>query len=542
MLGTSHISLSALAEKIREVLIASFHNQDFWVVADVVDHKFYPDSKRHYFGLVERKNEAIVAKIKATAGDEASSAIANFEKITGQRFTTGINVLIKVSVSFHELYGLQVNLNDIDTNYTIGQLARYREQTIERLLVEEPDRIKRINGQLVSDNKKLPLPLVIQSIALISSHSARGYEDFMDAIKKSPRYQLTVDKYYSSVQGENNVQLLVDSLVRIYKSGKRYDVVVIVRGGGSDTDFLIFDHFSIARAVARFPVPVIVGIGHQSNQTICDLVAHTSVNTPSSAAEFIFKHNRIFEDELISLRDRIHLKLTVRVSQEERKLSTLKLSISQSVYPLLHKNRNNYESCRNVLIDHSTRIVALNTKKIQDAYGVIINKPLGIISSEKSRVFEVHSILTQRVSTVMIKKRDELRSIQTLIVNDTKHVLQIKNKDLNDIGVKTTIMPDNMIGKYRSNLDGVTARLKTSVVYNLHKNTASLKTEEALVRVMSPVNILKKGFAIIYSGDKVVTDGSAIQLAENLSIRLKDTKINVTVNDKIEIDGNEFNL
>ncbi len=669
-----HISLSELSEKIKDAVSAAFNNQPYWVVAEITDHKYYENHKRHYFTLVERRENSIVAKIQATAGPDAADALKNFEIVTGQKLDNGINVLINVSVSFHGLYGLQISVNDIDVNYTVGQLALYKRQTIHRLLTEESERIREVDGQLISDNKNLSLPIVIQNIALISSHNARGYDDFMKTMDKNGRYKLNITPKYTSVQGESNAQALVDCLKEIYTSGEAFDAVVIVRGGGSDTDFLIFDHFKVARAITRFPIPIIVGLGHAANITVTDLVAHTSTNTPSSAAEFIVQHNRDFEDRLTDIRDKIRSKGIERIREEEKKLSNIKFSLSQAIGPIITKHRDLYERSRNILIGHTTAIITHNIKLVGECRGIIINRPAGVISETKSSVLEVHSRLTkkcneilnrrrreqelcrntlvehstvnlsyhsrlfqeargvvinrpisivtrnkstmievqsqlarsserilgnhridcersknalvehssrmlsnhlglvhytkgtilnrpigivarkksefievhsqlvQRCGGIVVRRLQELSTIHTSIVNFSKHSIHRSRTELSDCIAKNTLVPRNVIRGNQTDLHNLIAKLKTNVNHILRLKEDSLRAEESVCRLMSPVNILKKGFAIVYADDKVITDGNKIRPLDNLSVRLIDARINVTVTEKIKINGTEFDL
>jgi exodeoxyribonuclease VII large subunit len=306
--GKTHLRLSQLTAAVSAAVSKAFAQQRFWVVADVTSHTFKADSDYHYFDLVEKdpNSNRLIAKISAKAWGSGSDSIANFELITGQRFTNNIQVLVHVSVQYHAVYGLQLNLIDIDVHFTLGVLEQQRLATLEKLLLENPDFIEKAGELYITHNKRLPLPRVIQRIAVVSSKTSAGWQDFRHTLENNPnRYNFFIDDYFTVVQGEANVQQLVDRLVDVFRSGKPYDAAVIIRGGGSQTDFLIFDHYLVGKAIAKFPIPVITGIGHQKNETIADLMAHLATKTPTKAAEFIINHNRTFEEALTAFQKNI---------------------------------------------------------------------------------------------------------------------------------------------------------------------------------------------------------------------------------------------
>jgi exodeoxyribonuclease VII large subunit len=280
----------------------------YWVVADVTSHTFREEKAYHSFELVEKDplSNRVVAQIKGKAWSRGAERIEIFERQTGQRFTNNINVLVNVSVEFHPVFGLQVSLNDIDPSFTLGVLEQKRLSVLEDLVVKNAEFIKKSGDRYITRNNQLKLNAVIQKIAIISSKTSAGGEDFLHTLMNNPfGYQFNIDNYYTVVQGENNADQFLAKIIEVFNSKKPYDVVVITRGGGAQTDFLMFDTYNIGRAVARFPIPIITGIGHQKNETIADLMAHTPTKTPTKAAEFIIAHNRAYEEAIMNLQRRI---------------------------------------------------------------------------------------------------------------------------------------------------------------------------------------------------------------------------------------------
>ncbi len=299
MLPPTPIRLSQLTALIGNTIKYAFDGELFWVVGDVTSHNHKENDDRHFFVLAEKGEgtNSLVAKVETVAWKEAAEKIRAFEAATGQRFQNGLHVLVAVSVSYSAAYGLKLTLHDIDINFTIGALEQEKQAILRRLETECADYIKRDGERYITRNNQLELNTVIQKIAVVASNATAGYEDFLHTLQNNPyQYSFFVDNYFTPVQGENNSHLIKKALIDIYNSGKAYDAVVIIRGGGSQTDFLIFETFELGQVAAKFPIPIITGIGHQRNETIVDLMVHSPVKTPTKAAEFIIAQNRYYEE------------------------------------------------------------------------------------------------------------------------------------------------------------------------------------------------------------------------------------------------------
>lgn len=326
MEAVQYIRLSQLARDIQSAVQTAFASRLFWVIADVSEHAYYAANHRHYFELVEKEEDTngIVAKIRCVAWRNGSIKIRAFEESTGQRFKSGINALMEVAVSYHPLYGLQLTLHDIDPAFTIGMLEQQRQATLTKLLSTCADFICKKEGIYITANNQLELRPVIQNIAVISSPSSAGLQDFIHTLQTNGfAYSFAIDYYYTVVQGEANAELVHEQFLRIYHSKITYDAVVLIRGGGAQTDLLLFDQFILARVVAKFPIPIITGIGHHKNETIVDLMAHSPTKTPTRAAEFIVAHNRHFEEGILSAQQTIVIRAQQALAQNGQLLASL---------------------------------------------------------------------------------------------------------------------------------------------------------------------------------------------------------------------------
>ncbi len=210
-------------------------------------------------------------------------------EVIDQILQNGQSVLVKVKAKYSERYGLSLVIKDIDTAFTLGKMALKRQKTIDELL----------KLGLIGRNKVHELPLVIQRIAVISSETAAGYQDFINQLKQNEwQYKFQTELVNAAMQGEKTADEVSDGLKYISANAERYDIVVIIRGGGAKLDLAAFDHFNIAKNIAQANLPVLTGIGHEIDDTIADMVAHTKLKTPTAVADFIIQHNIRLEGEL----------------------------------------------------------------------------------------------------------------------------------------------------------------------------------------------------------------------------------------------------
>ncbi|WP_222943838.1 exodeoxyribonuclease VII large subunit [Pedobacter sp. N36a] len=359
------IKLSELTRQIQQAIDGVFRQQTFWIIADITNYTYKPQSNYHYFELVEKdKNAArILAKVAGRAWGNASLNITNFEKATGQKFKNDINVLVQVSVQYNPAFGLQLNLLDIDTNFTLGLFEQQRKETLERLLRDNPAFIQKQGDRYLTRNNSLSFGPVIQHIAVISSDTSAGFQDFRHSLEHNPfGYKFEIDDYFALVQGDGNAKQFLAQIIAVYESKKPYDALIIIRGGGSQTDFLLYDNYELSRAIAKFPIPVITGIGHQKNETIADLMAHTATKTPTKAAEFIISHNRNFEDRLTSIQKMILIKTYQMINHHKDRLVQLNQSTINTSRNLLHGHHNHILQLSGQILTNP-RILISNKRK-----------------------------------------------------------------------------------------------------------------------------------------------------------------------------------
>ena len=272
-------SLLELNEQVKQTLKMTFP-APLWVRAEISE--LHENANGHcYLEFVEKSpdSDLIIAKQKAMIWSFTYRMLKPyFESSTGTSLAIGMKVLVSCQIEFHELYGMSLNVRDIDPIFTVGEMAVRRAEIIRRLTDEG-----------VADmNKQLDMPLVPQRIAIISSSSAAGFGDFHDQLNNNMfAYKFYVKLFPAVMQGVQTEQSVITALGKIAECQELFDVVVLIRGGGSTSDLIAFDNYNLALHCAQFPLPIISGIGHQRDDSIVDLVAHTRVKTPTAAAEFL---------------------------------------------------------------------------------------------------------------------------------------------------------------------------------------------------------------------------------------------------------------
>ena len=287
-----------------------------------------------YIELVQRDEETqeLVAKARGTIWSRIYSLLRPyFLEQTGQPFAAGLKVLLQVSVSFHELYGYTLDVCDIEPAYTIGDIARHRQQIIKRLTDEG----------VIDLNKKLELPLLPQRIAVISSATAAGYGDFCDQLLNN-RYGFVFYPrlFPAPMQGNNAEQGIIAALDKIAEDIDNWDAVVIIRGGGATSDLGCFDTYDLANNCAQFPLPIITGIGHLRDESVLDIVAHTSAKTPTAVAEFLIHSMLTNETMITELQSSIATAIERRMENEKRRIDTLTGQIPMSTALFMQGQRH----------------------------------------------------------------------------------------------------------------------------------------------------------------------------------------------------------
>jgi exodeoxyribonuclease VII large subunit len=446
-MNNAAISLSELNVLIKNVLDNSLPEM-FWVRAETSDVRVNQNG-HCYLEFIEKdsRGKNLIAKSRAMIWANTFHLLkAYFENSTKQPFTSGLKVLVQVSVEFHELYGFSLTVHDVDPTYTLGDQALNRAAILKQLEEE---------GVLCL-NKELELATPTNRIAIISSPTAAGYEDFLDQLNKNVYGLAFYTKLFPAImQGDRAEDSIISALERIYEHIDLFDVVVIIRGGGATSDLNCFDSYMLAASCAQFPLPVITGIGHERDKTVLDIVAHTRAKTPTAVAEFLIANLSETAYELDSLSQNIVTLVTQRIQEETIQLDLLETKNSFALKGWYREQEIVLLSAKNILINGMQRIMRENKNK----FAVFED----ILKKESSQLFESSKEYFDQVEINLRKKTEQL-------LKEEKNKLDTTGKHL------ALMSPDNILKK------GYTLTMKAGKVVKLSRD---LKAGDSITTVFS---------------------------------------------------------
>jgi exodeoxyribonuclease VII large subunit len=392
-----------------------------------------------------------------------------FETTTGQFFTQGIKILVQVSVEYHAAFGLSLNIKDIDPVYTVGDMAMQRKEIINRLQAEG----------VFEMNRELELPLVPQKIAVISSATAAGYQDFINQLDNNEfGFRFYTKLFQATMQGAETVPSIINALERIFQYEDFFDAVVIIRGGGATADLSSFDNYDLAYYITQFPLPVITGIGHEKDDTIIDLVAHTRLKTPTAVAEFFINGVERFYDRMLEMENEIVRLTRDSIDSRQEQLDSAASNLKYSVNAFISKSQ-----------------VELTRK------GNELQRNVKQFSFQKEH--ELNSLQHQVKSTLL------------LWFAVSKNGLEQKRRNLKHVVNKSIVRQKAVLNHYKDLLAGRTEKVifKEQERIHFHENTA---------RLIHPENVLKRGYTITLKEGRIVKSAKQIDFDEEIETRFSD--------------------
>ena len=309
------IRLSDLQNQIKSVLESHLHTH-FWITAEINDITAKP-AGHCYLELVDydQAEQQLLAKAQAWIPASVFRMLRPyFETTAGVALASGLSILVRVSVQYHSLYGMSLQISDIDPVYTVGNIALERQRALERLRQEG----------VLEMNAQLELPIPVQRLAVISSAQAAGFRDFTEQLNSHPAlYAFYIELFSSPMQGAEAPLGIIAALESIMQRVDQFDAVAIMRGGGAVSDMHCFDDYNLAYHVAQFPLPVFTGIGHDQDEHLIDLVAHTSLKTPTALAEFLLDQMEMLDEEIVAQGRRMQQLVTGRLSAHKEALAPM---------------------------------------------------------------------------------------------------------------------------------------------------------------------------------------------------------------------------
>ncbi len=373
---------------ISRAIAAMPHVQNVWVTAETFDVR---TSGGHcYLELVEKDASGrAVAKIRATIWASTYHHIRNkFKYETGEDFRSDLKVMVLVSATFHPVFGISANITDINSAYTLGDAMQRRNEMIRRLTAEG----------IINDNRGLPWPAVPQRIAVISAKGAAGYGDFINQLYNNPlRLKFVTRLFPAILQGERAAASIRAALDAVFAEIDRWDCVVIIRGGGATTDLLCFENYDLAAAIAQFPIPVVIGIGHERDVTLLDYVANMRVKTPTAAAQWLVQRGELALGHLQEIASAIAMTVTERLSGCHRQLAYIKGALPAAATNALTQARSRMVQARIVLSGVADR--RLRPELVRLASGKdALERAIEVCISKERQHLEATATLIQALS------------------------------------------------------------------------------------------------------------------------------------------------
>jgi len=412
-------SLSELNRYIKVSLEDAFPSS-CWVRAEMSEVHINGIAGHCYLEFIEKSADGkqTLAKAKGTIWARTFNSLKPyFEKATGQTFHAGLKVLVKVNVEFHEVYGLSLNVIDIDPNYTLGDMLRARLEIIARLK----------NEGVFDLNKELELTTLPQRLAVITSETAAGYGDFVNQLTNNKRgFPFYIKLFPATMQGEKTESSVIAALERICDFVEFFDAVIIIRGGGATSELNSFDTYNLANNVAQFPLPVITGIGHERDDTIVDMVANTRLKTPTAVAEFLIEKMEEAAEMVEDLQQTVVQFTTETLLRERNSLQALCNRLPAVVLRQLQDNNDLLQKAVAKLPVISSSLLT-SRSTILDKMKLRISAAVNALIQEKKREIELKEQFVKMASPEYVLKRGYTLTLSNSKI--IKHASEIKSGD-----------------------------------------------------------------------------------------------------------------
>lgn len=377
---TEPLTLSELSDKIRLTLVDVFPFS-VPVIAEISELNINKNG-HCYIELIEHNNGQIVSRMRAIIYANRLPMIQSyFSSITGSTIEVGLKVLVMARISYHNLYGLSVEINDIDPKYTLGDMEQRKQLIINKL----------IDTGVADQNKQLPIPKVIKNIAVISSSTAAGYGDFVTHLETNQynfSFQTTI--FEAFMQGNQAVESITKAIYSVFDSDISYDVIAIIRGGGSKAELAIFDNFDIAYLITQLPIPVLTGIGHERDTSVLDFVANQGLKTPTAVADFIIATNVEALNHLNTLESELYEAALSALKLQHSLIVNLEHRLSNIAHKIGSTNRERLVQLRYQLTLSINNFLAHNHKKIDNFKGEVERAIKQIFRDQHSQLVYSH--------------------------------------------------------------------------------------------------------------------------------------------------------
>lgn len=470
-----HFTLKQVADSIRKT-IAERYARTYWVTAEM--HKLNATRKGHcYPELVQKEDGQIVVEMRGTIWKQQFERIQQrFSNIVKEPLRDGMELLFQVKITYHPLYNIGLEIIDIDPNYTLGALQRERQETLERLNKEG----------ILNANQDVEMTLFPKRLAILSQADSKGYSDFVTLLNGHPkRYHFDTFLFEATLQGDAAIRSIQDQLKRIQKVQHHFDAVVIIRGGGGEIGMHCYNNYELAKAIATFPLPVLTGIGHSTNLTVCEMIAYRNGITPSDMAYFLLS----IAEELDAPLDQFTLQLPAFCA---KLFTQTKHQFKQSVVHFQQEVRNALQEAK-FTFNRQTHLFELTTKQGLQQVKEELNTNRNKLRLTSESLLERNQLtVKQSVSYLHIHTKNQVE----------KQTISLQQQEMN--------------------------LLKTLPGYFIQQQNA-LTQHERTVQLMDPLHLLNRGYAIVQNEKGVLSANNQAQKGDTLQIQTAQQQLAATI-------------
>jgi exodeoxyribonuclease VII large subunit len=449
-------TLKQVALSIKKTIEERYH-QTYWVKAEMHKLNMYPSG--HCFPeLLQKEDGKIVAQMTASIWKQNYQRInKRFVDVVKEPLREDSTLLMQVKIVFHETFGLSLQILDIDPNYALGELQRERQETLLRLQKEN----------LLNLNQSLPFPLLPQRIALISADTSKGLSDFRKVIETNQwNYHFFTFLFQAYLQGDVAVASIQEQLKKIEKVKHHFDVVVIVRGGGGEVGLSCYNNFELCKSIAKFPLPVLTGIGHSTNMTVAEMVAYRNAITPTELGDFLIQS---FHEFSVPVKDAMKTIRTYskNILEQENKSLTSEVKLFKNV----------------------------TTQRLNETKNLLVNASTSVKTNVKFS---------------LLRERENMINSQKLIKRSAKELFSAESTRISSL-IETVGKNIQFELKTKKGEIERTVELLPKVIQNkLNSQKNSLQQLEQSVKLMDPIQVLKRGYSITLMDGKTITENTEI--------------------------------
>lgn len=470
-----HFTLKQVAESIRKT-IAERYSRTYWVTAEM--HKLNATRKGHcYPELVQKEDGQIVVEMRGTIWKQQFERIQKrFAEVVKEPLRDGLELLFLVKITYHPLYNIGLEIIDIDPNYTLGALQRERQETLDRLNKEG----------LLNANQQVKMALLPKRLAIISQADSKGYSDFVTLLNGHPkRYHFDTFLFEATLQGDAAIQSISAQLERIRKVKHHFDAVVIIRGGGGEIGMHCYNNYELAKAIATFPLPVLTGIGHSTNLTVCEMIAYRNGITPSDMAYFLIGILEELDNEI----DELRMKTSPLVTRFLREIRFVQDRTS-SRFHLVAGQRLHLDK----------RLFSESTQTF-----------------DRSIRFHLRTL-----NETLQQKRNDLRFTSQRPLNEAQNTLE---KHLERIAVAS----ERTLRQSQQRLSDNTQRLLWSAPNQLVEQARHMERMAQFIQLVDPAHVLNRGYSIVRNNQGVLSANNPAKKGDVLHVQTAHQQLNTRV-------------